>query len=98
VLLGCAVSPPVALFLAATWEETLAARLWGRPVLVNVIACCVAVAALIAFERPRSTSPLVYASQIRARFLELQSAYDADPRRPDEGKEKEHDLDVSREP
>jgi hypothetical protein len=98
VLLGCAVSPPVALFLAATWEEALAARLWARPVLMNVIACCAAIAALLAFERPRSASPLVYARQLRARFFELQSAYDADPRRPREGKEKEHDPDVSSEP
>jgi hypothetical protein len=76
------VSPPVALFLAATWEEALAPHLWARPVLVNVIACCAAIAALLAFEPPRSRSPLAYAQQLRARLLELQFAYDADLRRP----------------
>lgn len=99
VLLGCGTAPPLALLGAAAWESPLAARLWAQPVLVNLIACCVAVAALLAFERPRSASPLVYARQLRVRFLELQSTYDAGSRRrPDEGKEKEDDLDVSSEP
>jgi hypothetical protein len=99
VLLGCALGPPVALLAAAGWESPLAARLWEHPVLVNLIACCVAVAAVLAVERPRSASPLAYARQLRARFLELQSTYDAGSRRrPDEAREKEDDLDVSSEP
>jgi hypothetical protein len=60
---------------------------------LQVAAACVALAAVLAFEPPRSGSPLAYARQLRARFLELQSTFDADDRRPrpGEGKEKEDD-------
>jgi hypothetical protein len=59
---------------------------------LQVVAACFALAAVLAFEPPRSTSPLAYARQLRARFLELQSTFDADDRRrPGEGKEKEDD-------
>jgi hypothetical protein len=52
-------------------------------------AACAALAAVLAFEPPRSASPLAYARQLRARFLELQSTFDADDRRPPRGGEGE---------
>jgi hypothetical protein len=59
---------------------------------LHVVAACAALVAVLAFEPPRSASPLAYARQLHARFLELQSTFDADDRRrPREGKEKEDD-------
>jgi hypothetical protein len=70
----------------------------AHPVLVNLAAFAAAVAAVIAWEPPRSSSPGTYARQLRARFAELQSMFDADDRRrPGEGKENE-DARVPYEP
>jgi hypothetical protein len=98
VLLACAAAPPTALMVALARESLLTSHQGARPFLLNVTACCAALVALLVFERPRSSSPLAYARQLRARFLELQSTYDADFRRRPEGKEKEDDLEVSSEP
>jgi hypothetical protein len=83
VLFGCAVAPPAAILGAATWG----APTWVPPGIVNLLAGIAALATLIVFEPPRSASPLAYARQLRAWFLELQSTYDADSRRRPEGKE-----------
>jgi hypothetical protein len=92
VLLGSAAIPAAAVVFAATGESPLARFLEAHPAFVNLAALCVAVAAVLALERPWSASPLAYARQLRARFLELQSTLDADDRRrPEEGKEKEDD-------
>lgn len=92
VLLGSAGVPAAAVVLAVTGESELARFFEAHPGLVNVTAVCAAVAGVVASERPRSASPLAYARQLRARFLELQSTLDADNRRrPEEGKEKEDD-------
>lgn len=90
MLLAAAIPVVTGLFGVVTdghsgrWSLLLAA--------LHVAAACAAVAAVVAFEPPRSASPLAYARQLRARFLELQSTFDADDwRRPGEGKEKEDD-------
>jgi hypothetical protein len=78
-LFGAVKEPPL-----GRWSLLLTA--------LHAAAACAAIAAVIAFEPPRSASPLAYARQLRARFLELQSTFDADDRRrPGEGKEKEDD-------
>lgn len=94
VLFGCAVAPPAAILVAATWG----APIWLRPGNVNLLAGIAGLATVIVLEPPRSASPLAYARQLRAKFLELQSTYDADSRRRPEGKEKEDDLEVSSDP
>lgn len=98
VLLGSAVVPAAAVVFAAAGESPLARFFEAHPAFVNLVSACAAVAAVLALERPRSTSPLAYARQLRAKFLELQSTYDADFRRRPEGKEKEDDLEVPPEP
>lgn len=98
VLLACAGVPPAALVLAEVSSSRLAVAASTHPNVVNGVVCLVAMATLLAFERPRSASPVAYARQLRARFLELQSTYDADSRRRPEGKEKEDDLEVPPEP
>jgi hypothetical protein len=96
VLLGSATVPAAVVAFAASGESALSRFLEAHPGFVNVTAVCAAVAGLLAFERPRSASPLAYARQLRARFLELQSTLDADDRRrPEEGKEKEDDRHPS---
>jgi hypothetical protein len=98
VLLGCAAAPPAALLSRWLWPSRLAERISANPEVTNLIACGIAAAVLVAIEPPRSASLLAYARQLRARFLELQSIFDADDRRrPGEGKEKEDDR-VSFEP
>ncbi len=94
VLLGSAAVPAAAVVFAATGESPLARFLESHPGFVDFTAVCAAVAGVLALERPRSASPLAYARQLRARFLELQSTYDAGSRRRPEGKEKEDDLEV----
>jgi hypothetical protein len=90
VLLSCGLGPPAAFAGAAIWGWP-GERISAHPGLVNVIACCVALAALLVFERPSSASPVAYVRQVRTRFLELQSTFDADGRRrPGEGKETDH--------
>jgi hypothetical protein len=90
-LFTAAVSP-AAVALSGAVVERSPGRGLAADNAVNVAAWCVALAAVIAFEPPRSASPLAYARQLRARFLELQSTFDADDRRrPREGKEKEDD-------
>jgi hypothetical protein len=98
VLLGCAAAPATAVAVAATGESGVARFLAAHPAFLNIVAGCIAVAAVLALERPCSASPIAYARQLRARFLELQSTLDADTRRrPGEGKEKQDELDVSSE-
>jgi hypothetical protein len=98
VLLACAAAPPAALLGASLSGSSVMALIATHLGLVNLIACGFGVTAVIAFECPRSASPVAYARQLRARFLELQSTFDADDRRrPREGKEKEDDR-VSSEP
>ena len=87
-LLSCAAIPAVAGLVAAQGGSDLAGLLAAHPEAVQVAAALVAVLVLLAFEPPRSTSPPAYVRQLRARFLELQSSFDADGRRhPGEGKE-----------
>jgi hypothetical protein len=98
VLLGSAVVPAAAVVVATTGESPVARFLEAHSAFVNLVAASAAVAAVVVLERPCSASPLAYARQLRARFLELQSTLDADDRRrPGEGKEKQDDLDVSSE-
>ncbi len=96
LLIAAAVPVATELFRAVAEAQP------GRPSMLltalHVAAACAALAAVLAFEPPRSASPLAYARQLRARFLELQSTYDADFRRRPEGKEKEDDLEVPPEP
>ena len=98
VLLLAASAPAAAAVVVAVGGASAASPLRAHAVSLNVITVCFAFAALIAFERPRSASPLAYARQLRARLAELQSTFDADDRRrPGEGKEKE-DARVPSEP
>lgn len=98
VLLGSAVVPAAAVLVAATGESRVARVLEAHPAIVNIVAACAAVTAVLALERPSSASPIAYARQLRARFVELQSTLDADTRRrPREGKEKQDEFDVSSE-
>jgi hypothetical protein len=91
-LLSCAAIPAVAGLVAAQGGSVLSGQLAAHPEAVQVGAALLAVLVVVAFEPPRSTSPLAYVRQLRARFLELQSAFDADGRRhPGEGKEKADD-------
>jgi hypothetical protein len=95
-ILGCSACPP-ALLAGAPWSP-LAASAAAHPALVNLAAFAAAVAAVIAWEPPRCVSPGSYARQLRARFAELKSMFDADDRRrPGEGKENE-DARVPYEP
>lgn len=92
VLLCSAAAPPMAVLVAALGGSLHAAFLTAHSGLVDLIALCAAVATLLVFESPRSASLAAYARQLRARFLDLQSTFDADDRRrPEEGKEKEDD-------
>jgi hypothetical protein len=92
VLLGSAAVPAAVVVFALTGETPLARFFEAHPAFVNLVATCAAVAAVLALERPRSASPFAYVRQLRARFLQLQSMFDADDRRrPEEGKEKEDD-------
>lgn len=91
-LLSCAAIPAVAGLVAAQGGSEFAGLLAAHPEAVQAGAALLAVLLLLAFEPPRSTSPPAYVRQLRARFLELQSAFDADGRRhPGEGKEQEDD-------
>lgn len=98
MLLVCAAVPPTVLLTASASDSPVARYVLVGPALLNIFAICGALAVLLVFERPRTASPLAYARQLRARFLELQSTYDADSRRRPEGKEKEDDLEVSSDP
>lgn len=92
VLLGSVVVPAAAVLVATTGDSPVARFLEAHPAVVNLVAVCAAGTAVLVLERPRSASPVAYARQLRARFLELQSMFDADDRRrPGEGKEKEDD-------
>jgi hypothetical protein len=92
VLLGSAAVPAAAVVFAVAGESPVARFFEAHPAFVNLVAVSAAVAAVLALEPPRSASPIDYARQLRARFLELQSTLDADDRRrPEEGKEKEDD-------
>jgi hypothetical protein len=92
VLFGSAVVPAAAVLVATTGESPVARFLESHFAFVNLVAACAAAAAVLALEPPRSASPFAYARQLRARFLELQSMFDADDRRrPGKGKEKEDD-------
>ncbi|ABC83024.1 hypothetical protein Adeh_3256 [Anaeromyxobacter dehalogenans 2CP-C] len=97
VLLAAAAVPAV-ISLSGALVEGHPGRWSALLTALQVAAACVAFAAVLAFEPPRSASPFAYARQLRARFLELQSTYDADFRRRPEGKEKEDDLEVPPEP
>ena len=91
-LLACATVPAAAALIAFQGGSTLAtaASAYAEP--LQAAAAALAALAILAFEPPRSASPLAYLRQLRARFLLIQSAFDADVRRhPWEGKEKEHD-------
>lgn len=86
VMLAAAMLPAAAAIVGAVSRGD-ATRHTG---MLDLAAACVALAAVIALAPPCSASPLAYARQLRAWFLELQFAFDADERlRPGEGKEKE---------
>ena len=91
-LLACATVPAAAALIAVRGGSTLAtaASVYAEP--LQVAAAALAGLAVLTFEPPCSASPLAYLRQLRARFLLIQSAFDADVhRQPWEGKEKEHD-------
>ncbi len=91
-LLGAAALPPAAA-LASLGSSEPALVAGAHPGAVDLASGVLVVAALFVFERPRSASPFGYARQLRARFLEIQSAFDAQHRRrPREGKESEDEL------
>ena len=95
-LLGCASMPAVAALIAVRGGSALAGVVGANAEAVQAAATLLAVLALVAFEPPRSTSPLAYARQLKARLLAIQSAFDADERlHPREGKEKEDDRSPS---
>lgn len=92
VLLVCAAAPVAGLVVGTFAGGAVGAAVSAHPYVVHAVALGVAGGALLAFEPPRSASPLAYARQLHARFLELQSTFDVDDRRrPGEGKEKEDD-------
>jgi hypothetical protein len=92
VLLVCAAAPVAGLVVETFAGGAVGAAVSAHPYVVHAVALGVAGGALLALEPPRSASPLAYARQLHARFLELQSTFDADDRRrPGEGKEKEDD-------
>jgi hypothetical protein len=91
-LLACCALPPAALLAASVGTSRWTAWVGAHPFVSEAFGAVLVAVALLAFDPPRSASPLVYARQLRARFLELQSTFDADDRRrPGEGKEKEDD-------
>jgi hypothetical protein len=90
-LLCSATIPAVAGLIAAHGGSELARMLASRADAAQAAGILLAVVALVAFEPPRSISPLAYARQLRALLHELQSTFDADDRRRPEGKEKEDD-------
>ncbi len=91
-LLACATAPAAAALIAVRGGSALASAASAYAEPLQVAAAALAGLAILTFEPPRSASPLAYLRQLRARFLLIQSAFDADVRRqPWEGKEKEHD-------
>ena len=95
-LLASASIPAAAALLAARGGSALAVVLGKHAGAVQAMAALLAVLAVVAFEPPRSASPLAYARQLRARLLAIQSTFDADDRRdPREGKEKEDERSPS---
>ena len=93
VLLGCAAAPGVARIYVALGEGALALALREHLAIVPVAALALGCVALVTVERPRSLSPSAYVRQLRDRFLELQSDFDAGlRRRPGEGKENGDDV------
>lgn len=91
-LLACATVPAVAALIAVRGGSTLATAASAYAGPLQAAAAALAVLAILAFEPPRTASPLAYLRQFKARFLLIQSAFDADVhRQPWEGKEKEHD-------
>ena len=95
-LLACASIPAVASLLAVRGGSSLAGVVGAHAEAVQAAAALLAVLAVVVFEPPRSTSPLAYARQLKARLLAIQSTFDGDDRRdPREGKEKEDDRSPS---
>ncbi len=89
-LLGASMLPPTVALISLGSSEVRVV-VGGHPGAVNLASCALVMAALLAFEPPRSTSALAYARQLRTRLLELQSTFDAEHRRrPPEGKENEN--------
>ncbi len=98
LLLASAAAPPAVVLLSFAGDLGIAAVVCAHSNAIHAGSCLLAVAAVLAFEPPRSTSALAYARQLRARFLEVQSKFDAEHRRrPREGKENE-DARVPSEP
>ena len=91
-LLACATVPAAAALIAVRGGSTLATAASAYAGPLQASAAALALLAILAFEPPRSAWPLAYLRQLRARFLLIQSAFDADVRsQPWEGKEKEDD-------
>ena len=95
-LLACASIPAAAALLAVRGGSELAGVIGAHAEAVQAVAALLAVLAVVAFEPPRSASPLAYARQLKARLLAMQFTFDADERRhPGKGKEKEDDRSPS---
>ncbi len=95
-LLACASIPAGAALLAVQGGSELASVIGAHAEAVQAVAALLAVLAVVAFEPPRSASPLAYTRQLKARLLAMQFTFDADERRhPGEGKEKEDDRNPS---
>jgi hypothetical protein len=84
LLLVCASLPPTA-SLYGEWLDPEGSTLLGRvgryPAALSVLCALVFIIALMGLEPPRSLSPRAYVAQLRERYRQVQSTYDADFRR-----------------
>ncbi len=95
-LLGASMLPPTVALISLGSSEVRVV-VGGHPGAVNLASCALVMAALLAFERPRGASPAGYARQLRARLLEIESAYDAITGAGSrEGKESEDEVVASK--
>lgn len=81
---ACALGPALASLYAEAAAPTQSSALIaaGRhPTLLMLAGVLVALAALVALERPRSLRPRDYAAQLRARLAQAQTQCDAEFRR-----------------
>jgi hypothetical protein len=70
ILFGCALLPTAVALAAAVRGASDVARLSVMSLLAGAV---LALVALVAFERPRSTSPAAYAQQLKARLARMQA-------------------------
>lgn len=81
---ACALGPALASLYAEAAAPTQSSALVsaGRhPTMLMLAGALIALAALVALERPRSLRPRDYAAQLRARLVQAQTQCDAEFRR-----------------